>query len=46
MDDHRQRKPSPVAVKYKFKKLASGALKPIIDRTSKFDEMAETHRYL
>ncbi len=36
----------PVAVKYIVKGLASGALKPIIDRTFKFDEMADAHRYL
>jgi NADPH:quinone reductase-like Zn-dependent oxidoreductase len=26
--------------------LASGALKPVIDRTFKFDEMVEVHRHL
>jgi NADPH:quinone reductase-like Zn-dependent oxidoreductase len=36
----------PVAVKYIVKGLASGALKPVIDRTFKFDEMADAHRYL
>jgi NADPH:quinone reductase-like Zn-dependent oxidoreductase len=35
-----------VAVDYIAKGLASGALKPIIDRTFKFDEMVEVHRYL
>jgi NADPH:quinone reductase-like Zn-dependent oxidoreductase len=35
-----------VAVEYVSKGLASGALKPIIDRTFKFDEMVEVHRYL
>jgi NADPH:quinone reductase-like Zn-dependent oxidoreductase len=35
-----------VAVAYVAKGLASGALKPIIDRTFKFDEMVEVHRYL
>jgi NADPH:quinone reductase-like Zn-dependent oxidoreductase len=35
-----------VAVKYVAKGLASGALKPVIDRTFKFDEMVEVHRYL
>jgi NADPH:quinone reductase-like Zn-dependent oxidoreductase len=35
-----------VAVDYIDKGLASGALKPIIDRTFKFDDMAEVHRYL
>jgi NADPH:quinone reductase-like Zn-dependent oxidoreductase len=25
---------------------ASGALKPVIDRTIEFDEMVEVHRYL
>jgi len=34
------------AVKYIVKGLASGALKPVIDRTFKFDDMAEAHRYL
>jgi NADPH:quinone reductase-like Zn-dependent oxidoreductase len=34
------------AVEYVTKGLASGALKPIIDRTFKFDEMVEVHRYL
>jgi NADPH:quinone reductase-like Zn-dependent oxidoreductase len=29
-----------------FKGLASGALKPVIDRTFKFDEMVEVDRYL
>jgi len=35
-----------VAVEYITKGLASGGLKPIIDRTSTFDEMMEVHRYL
>jgi NADPH:quinone reductase-like Zn-dependent oxidoreductase len=35
-----------VAVEYVTKGLASGALKPIIDCTFKFDEMVEAHRYL
>jgi NADPH:quinone reductase-like Zn-dependent oxidoreductase len=35
-----------VAVEYIVKGLASGALKPIIDRTFKFDDMVEVHRYL
>jgi NADPH:quinone reductase-like Zn-dependent oxidoreductase len=34
------------AVNYILKGLDSGALKPVIDRTFKFDEMAEVHRYL
>jgi NADPH:quinone reductase-like Zn-dependent oxidoreductase len=34
------------AVEYVAKGLASGALKPIIDRTFKFDDMVEVHRYL
>jgi NADPH:quinone reductase-like Zn-dependent oxidoreductase len=34
------------AVDYVTKGLASGALKPVIDRTFKFDEMVEVHRYL
>jgi NADPH:quinone reductase-like Zn-dependent oxidoreductase len=34
------------AVEYVTKGLASGALKPVIDRTFKFDEMVEVHRYL
>jgi NADPH:quinone reductase-like Zn-dependent oxidoreductase len=34
------------AVGYVTKGLASGALKPIIDRIFKFDEMVEVHRYL
>jgi NADPH:quinone reductase-like Zn-dependent oxidoreductase len=33
-------------VEYIVKGLASGALKPVIDRTFKFDEMVEVHRYL
>ena len=34
------------AVEYVTEGLASGALKPVIDRTFKFDEMVEVHRYL
>jgi NADPH:quinone reductase-like Zn-dependent oxidoreductase len=34
------------AVEYVTKGLASGALKPVVDRTFKFDEMAEVHRYM
>jgi NADPH:quinone reductase-like Zn-dependent oxidoreductase len=34
------------AVEYVTKGLASGALKPVIDRIFKFDEMVEVHRYL
>jgi NADPH:quinone reductase-like Zn-dependent oxidoreductase len=34
------------AVDYILKGLDSGALKPVIDRTFKFDEMVEVHRYL
>jgi NADPH:quinone reductase-like Zn-dependent oxidoreductase len=35
-----------VAVEYVTRGLASGALKPIIDRIFKFDDMLEVHRYL
>ena len=35
-----------VAVEYVTKGLASGALKPVIDRIFKFDDMVEVHRYL
>jgi NADPH:quinone reductase-like Zn-dependent oxidoreductase len=35
-----------VAVEYVTKGLASGTLKPMIDRTFKFDDMVEVHRYL
>ena len=35
-----------VAVEYVTKGLASGALKPVIDRTFTFDEMVAVHRYL
>jgi NADPH:quinone reductase-like Zn-dependent oxidoreductase len=35
-----------VAVEYVTKGLASGALKPVIDRTFKFNEIVEVHRYL
>jgi NADPH:quinone reductase-like Zn-dependent oxidoreductase len=34
------------AVEYIVKGLASGALKPVIDRVFRFDEMADVHRYL
>ena len=34
------------AVEYVTIGLASGALKPIIDRTFKFDDMVDVHRYL
>jgi NADPH:quinone reductase-like Zn-dependent oxidoreductase len=34
------------AVEFVLKGLASGALKPIIDRVFKFDDMVEVHRYL
>jgi NADPH:quinone reductase-like Zn-dependent oxidoreductase len=34
------------AVEYVTKGLATGALKPIIDRIFKFDDMVEVHRYL
>jgi NADPH:quinone reductase-like Zn-dependent oxidoreductase len=33
------------AVEYVVKGLASGAFKPVIDRTFKFDDMVEVHRY-
>src|ERR1700726_4966870 len=35
-----------VAVEYVVKGLASGALRPVIDRTFKFDDIVEVHRYL
>src|SRR5580693_4822590 len=35
-----------VGVEYVFSGLASGALKPVIDRTFKFDDIVEMHRYL
>jgi NADPH:quinone reductase-like Zn-dependent oxidoreductase len=35
-----------VAVEYVTNGLASGALKPIIDRTFRFDDMVDVHRYL
>ena len=35
-----------VAVEYVTRGLASGALKPVIDRTFKFDDIVEVHRYL
>ncbi len=34
------------AVEFVLKGLKSGALKPVIDRTFKFDDMVEVHRYL
>ena len=34
------------AVEFVLKGLESGALKPVIDRTFKFDDMVEVHRYL
>ena len=34
------------AVEFVLKGLESGALKPIIDRAFKFDDMMEVHRYL
>jgi NADPH:quinone reductase-like Zn-dependent oxidoreductase len=34
------------AVEFVLKGLESGALKPVIDRTFRFDEMVEVHRYL
>jgi NADPH:quinone reductase-like Zn-dependent oxidoreductase len=34
------------AVDYVLKGLEAGALKPVIDRTFKFDDMVEVHRYL
>ena len=33
-------------MEYIVKGLESGALKPAIDRTFKFDDMVEAHRYL
>jgi NADPH:quinone reductase-like Zn-dependent oxidoreductase len=41
-DDARRK----VAVEYVAEGLASGALKPLIDRIFKFDDMVEVHRYL
>ena len=38
--------PRKFAVEYVAKGLASGALKPVIDRTFKFDDMVDVHRYL
>jgi NADPH:quinone reductase-like Zn-dependent oxidoreductase len=35
-----------IAVEYVTKGLTSGTLRPIIDRTFKFDDMVEVHRYL
>ena len=43
MGDEGRRK---VAVEYVAKGLASGALKPLVDRIFKFDDMVEVHRYL
>src|SRR5260221_14340799 len=34
------------AVEYVVKGLGSGAPRPVIDRTFKFDDMVEVHRYL
>jgi len=34
------------AVAYIAKGFESGALKPVIDRTFRFDDMVEVHRYL
>jgi NADPH:quinone reductase-like Zn-dependent oxidoreductase len=34
-----------VAVEYVTTGLASGALKPVTDRTFRFDQMVEVHRY-
>jgi NADPH:quinone reductase-like Zn-dependent oxidoreductase len=34
------------AVDYVKKGLASGDLRPVIDRTFRFDEMVDVHRYL
>jgi NADPH:quinone reductase-like Zn-dependent oxidoreductase len=41
--DEKRRK---AAVKYIVKGLASGAFKPVIDRTFAFDDMADAHRYM
>jgi NADPH:quinone reductase-like Zn-dependent oxidoreductase len=41
--DETRRKP---AAEFVLKGLESGALKPIIDRAFKFDDMMEVHRYL
>lgn len=41
--DEKRRK---AAVEYVLAGLESGALKPIIDRTFKFDQMQDVHRYL
>jgi len=35
-----------IAVEYVTKGLAGRTLRPIIDRTFKFDDMVEVHRYL
>jgi NADPH:quinone reductase-like Zn-dependent oxidoreductase len=43
MGDETHRK---IAAEYVIKGLACGALKPVIDRTFKFDDMVEAHRYL
>jgi NADPH:quinone reductase-like Zn-dependent oxidoreductase len=34
------------AIEFVTKGLQTGALKPVIDRTFTFDEMADVHRYL
>ena len=34
------------AVEYVLKGFASGALKPVIDRVFKFDDMVKVHRYM
>ena len=34
------------AIEFVTKGLQAGALKPVIDRTFTFDEMADAHRYL
>ena len=34
------------AVEHVVKGLASGALRPVIDRTFNFDDMVQVHRYL
>ena len=34
------------AIEFVVKGLETGALKPVIDRTFAFDEMADVHRYL
>ena len=42
-DDEARRE---AAAEFVVKGLASGALKPVIDRAFKFDDMVEVHRYL